>query len=418
MAAGIAFFSIGGAADAQTLEQQYQSLISNNCANLGTTNPGGGTTSLDALCGGGIIVFTGLDAQSAFAVIAQDAIPSAGGGGSSQASGIALTQERIRVRREQARPRGQQGSEALQYASAVDTNIAQSILDTESLSIFYSGDYEARDKDSTTFEDGYEADIAAASLGGDMLLGRSGVAGLVFNYQRINGDFDNGGRFETDSYGVLAYGSYFPTEQTFVELVLGYARKNYDVARLVSFEDAASAIFVLPSPVTSNTNGNEFSTRLQTGYDHSFGRYTVGPRVAIDFVHVEVDGFSETGSTGLELRFDDRSQTSLQSSVGVQASAAFSTSFAVLLPQVSFDWVHEFRNDQQSIDVQFAGDLRATPTAFSFQNEEPDRDFFNLKIGLVAVLRNGWKPYGEFRTLLGHDFFSSIGGSIGLRIEL
>jgi outer membrane autotransporter protein len=119
----------------------------------------------------------------------------------------------------------------------------------------------------------------------------------------------------------------------------------------------------------------------------------------------------------MELAIDDWSVDSLQTKLGLEGSAAISMGFGVLVPQAGFDWVHEFENDRQHLDARFAQDFRPTPTVFTFSTDQPDRDYFNITAGVVAVLPRGLQVFGQFRTLVGHKFFDSVGGSVGVRTE-
>ena len=403
------FAAHSGPASAQsgiTLDSQYTAFLDNGC---------------NALFGGAPMAGDASQALTNLCTATAGASSGAGAGGAtgvSQGSGTVVAQERaVRRRMEEARE-NQQGSRSPQLAAAAQPNLlAQGLFSKGGLSVFISGDYESKNRDVTALEDGYDSDLGSVTAGADYLLGTKGVVGVALNYQNLNGDFDGGGDFETMSYGVALYGSYFPRENLFADLVFGYARKDYDVNRVVAFNQGGAPI-IAPTPITSNTDGNEFSLRGLVGYDVPMQRFTVGPRVGFNYVYTDIDGFTEKGSTGMELMFDDRSRTSFQSTLGVQASAAFSTGFGVLSPQVNLDWIHEFEDDQQSIDVQFAGDLRANATKFVFNSEDPDRDFFQFRLGLVAVLPQGIQPFIEYRQIFGHSFFDTYGGSIGVRLEL
>ena len=165
----------------------------------------------------------------------------------------------------------------------------------------------------------------------------------------------------------------------------GYTRNNYLVSRLASADTSSQS----PDPsspggtsvqglASSNSNGNVFNLGLMTGYDHPIGRFTLGPRAGVTYSNTKIGSYGENGSTGVELKYDDQWINSLQSVLGVQGSAAFSTGLGVLVPQFNADYIHEFANSQRFINVQFAQDFRATPTKFTFQNDVPVRNYFYL----------------------------------------
>jgi outer membrane autotransporter protein len=145
----------------------------------------------------------------------------------------------------------------------------------------------------------------------------------------------------------------------------------------------------------------------------------------VNYSNTQIGDYTENGSTGIELKYNDQWINSLQSVLGVQGSAAFSTSFAVLVPQFNADYIHEFANSQRFIHVQFAQDLRGTPgfpgttpRKFTFQNDVPVRNYFNLGTGLVMVLPNGWQFFTNFRAMVGNEHFNNYAGTFGLRVAL
>ena len=121
----------------------------------------------------------------------------------------------------------------------------------------------------------------------------------------------------------------------------------------------------------------------------------------------------ESGNSGLELKFDNFNITSSLSTLGLMGSIAFGTRFGVLVPQASFDWKHQFDLDQQKLDVSFIDDLRSKK--FSYQSEEPDRDYYEINAGLVFVMPNGLQAFGNYRTITSNSLYDSDAYTLGLR---
>lgn len=287
---------------------------------------------------------------------------------------------------------------------------------TSSINLFFNGDYRELDRRQTAFEQGYTSSEKGFSLGADIMPTDWLIAGMAFSYSHWRGDQFNGGGFETDSYGPTLFASLLPWRGLFADLSFQYLRKDgannnrRDYAR----EDRQRF-----GGVISGTPGaDQYEGNFSTGYDFNLGGFSIGPRATLRYRHVNMEGYSEQGGSGLELRFLGDRLTSLQSSVGAQASYAIGTAWGVLVPQINVDWTHEYDNGQRLIFVQFAQDNRLVPTTFGFQTDRPDRDFFHLGTGLVAVLPNGWQAFANFETLLGHSYFDNYVGSVGVRLGL
>ncbi|MDJ0863224.1 MAG: autotransporter outer membrane beta-barrel domain-containing protein [Gammaproteobacteria bacterium] len=282
-------------------------------------------------------------------------------------------------------------------------------------SVFLSGDYEDLDRNRTAFEDGYDSDIWGVTLGADYLFGKSVVAGLAFNFKRWDGDFDTGGGFENDYYGAIAYASFLPLERLFIDLSLGYSRIDVSEDRRRFYENEEGTQF--GGRVDSDRDDNEFSGLLQLGYDFSLRQFTFGPRLALDWKYTDIDSYTEKGSTGLELKYDDDDETSVQSRVGLQASMAISTRFGVILPQLNADWIHEFSDDRRSTSVQFVQDFRDNPGKFTFQNDSPDENFYELGASIALVLPRGFQAFANVRRIQEHQYFDSTAGTVGVRFD-
>jgi outer membrane autotransporter protein len=271
------------------------------------------------------------------------------------------------------------------------------------------------DRDKTTFGDGFDSTVLGTTAGVDFRFNDMFLAGTAFNYVHRDGDFDGGGDFNTDSFGGLIFGSVMPIPAMFLDIALGYTRHDYDLKRSVEYVTLGGTSF--GGNAKSDSDGDEFIIRAVAGYDYTIRNITVGPRVGLNYTHLSIDDYKESNAGGIGLEYDDQTVKSLQSTVGLQGSMAINTSYGVWVPQAMAEYVHEFENDRRSIDVQFVEDNRANPTKFSFNNDKPDRDFFNLGIGTVLVLPNGIQPFIDFRALVGNNRFDNYAGTVGIRIE-
>ncbi|HEU5408895.1 MAG TPA: autotransporter outer membrane beta-barrel domain-containing protein, partial [Nitrospira sp.] len=238
-------------------------------------------------------------------------------------------------------------------------------------------------------------------------------------------DFRSGGNFSTNSYGGLLFASYLPTDKTFVQVTGGYTRNKYLVSRFAAADINGDNVTHTEGLASSNSNGDIFNLGFLAGYDYPIGRFAIGPRLGVNYSNTQIHNYTENGSTGIELKYDDQWIHSLQSVLGIQGSAVFSTSVGVLVHQMNADYIHEFANSQRLIHVQFAQDLRGTsafpgttPTKFTFQNDVPVRNYANLGTGLVMVWPNGWQSFANFRAMVGNEQFNNYAGTFGLRVAL
>lgn len=336
-----------------------------------------------------------------------------GGGASSSGGGSASTQTSfVNISRRLSKLRNDQGGEQ-KGGSAGD--------DFESelgggLNVFLSGQFEGLDRSTTHYETGYQSDVKGVTGGADYRVKDWFVGGVAVNYNHWDGSFNNIGGFKADSLSPILYASFLPTENTFADIMLEYTHQWRDRQRFTSFNDTATTVSA-NGIVGSDYEANRFGANALFGYDHNIGPFTLGPRFRFRYSDLNINQYAETGLTGLEMRFLDDRITSLQTAVGLQASAAFSTNFGVIVPQISADWTHEFQNNQREMYAQFVQDGRAVPTTFQFLSDRPDRDFFHLGTGVAMMLPNGIQPFVNFEALVGNNLFNNYVGTIGIRLE-
>jgi outer membrane lipase/esterase len=421
---------------AQVLNQRVVQLLGNNCSGLGA--PGGSPSfgaNLNAIC--------------QFPPTNSSGTAGSGGAASIQASGASILNRTILSRMEEIR--AEEGQEDASSSSMRmnpfgvlmpglfrGTSMASPSSPTgdptggtlnfgnatrwKRVGLFASGFVESLNREVGVYQQGYKSTILGFTGGADYRFSKQLTAGLAFTYANHNGDIEKGGNFSTNSYGITLFSQYLPTDNSFVQFTAGYTNNRYMVVRntFLKLADpgggrAVNNVGGLPS---SNSNGDVLRLGMLTGYDHPIGRFTVGPRIGLNYAYTHIHDYAEQGGQGLGLKYDDQYVNSVQSVLGMQGTVAVSTGFGVLVPQVNADYIHEFANSQRFINVQFTEDQRANPFQFRFQTDTPVRNYFNLGAGLVAVLPNGLQPFVNFRAMVGNNQFDNYAGTFGLRIEM
>ena len=365
-------------AGAGGLNDVINRLLSNNCTGLGA-GPFG--PDLSRLCVGA---------------------PSGAGssaGGSVGSEGAAFSDEQRQLFR-RLRQRQQQGAASADPANPLGVGV------------FVSTEYEKFNQDTTRFETGYDRDTVGMSFGADYLFRNGLILGAAFTYAHDFGDYDGvGGGFDHNSYGILAYGSVQPIANMFIDAVAGYTRKDYNFDRRASITLATVSV---AGSTHGDTNGNEWRIGLNSGYDFVFGAFTVGPRLGVLYRENTMDDFKESGHTGLELAYGNQNFRSLTLRPGVYGSYAFSTSWGVVIPTMTLEYVHEFLDDQRSVQFSFVQDPQNR--RFLFETTPPDRDYMNLGLGVSMVLPQGIQPFLNFRDMLAYQDRSTYTVTLGVRI--
>jgi outer membrane autotransporter protein len=115
------------------------------------------------------------------------------------------------------------------------------------------------------------------------------------------------------------------------------------------------------------------------------------------------------------MNYSKENQDSLTTTLGLRGSWAFSADFGVIVPQVRAEWEHEFKRDAFVTSTSYRED--ADNFVFDVKSDSPDRNYFNLGGGVVAVLAHGWMPFIDYQGLVGDRDWSRHRVTVGIRKE-
>ncbi|MBV8485970.1 MAG: autotransporter domain-containing protein, partial [Verrucomicrobia bacterium] len=164
---------------------------------------------------------------------------------------------------------------------------------------------------------------------------------------------------------------------------------------------------------TGNTDGQEWSGFVSTGYDFHYGNLTVGPIASLQYTNVYLNSFSETGSL-LPLNIHSDSEESLRSDVGFRAYYQWHAGNVVVAPYLKATWEHEFKYSALPITAGLA------------EFPGPDETFTGPVEGQdSAVISTGlsvqWTPmiatYAGYDGQLGRGRYNSNAVTGGVRVS-
>lgn len=284
-------------------------------------------------------------------------------------------------------------------------------------SLFFTAEAETLDKEETYFSGAYDSDFFRAVAGMTYSANAAAVYSFAVDTTRQDGTYNSGGDFEYDSYGARLLASFRPTDQWFISALAStnsisakYQRESH-----FSYDFNNASVFSTTGSPAADYKYDQYGINLETGYDYQTGRYTFSPSIGLQWKESDYGTYSETGSSGLELTFYDRKQTSLQTTLGLTTTTSFSTGFGVANPQLSLAWHHELK-DRDNGEVSFIGD--SFNERFQYETDEPDKDFLTVSAGAVFVFKKGLQGFVNLQTMAGHSYYDNMIASLGFRLEL
>jgi outer membrane lipase/esterase len=285
------------------------------------------------------------------------------------------------------------------------------------LGAFVNASYYSGDRDASSREDEFDFDSWGLVGGVDYRFRNDLVGGIALNYSQTDVDIETapGGKVDTDTYGVSLYGTYYKGA-FYLDGHFNYSRAEYDNERRIVIPSNTS-VPPVNRTAKSDPDADQITLGLGAGYNVQRGASTFTPYGRLEYLYLDIDGYTERGAIGLDLQVDGHSLTSFQSALGAQLAYAISTRTGVFSPQVFIEWNHEFENGSRSITSRYVNDPFNLST-FTIPTDSPDRDFLTIGVGVSGVFQRGVQGFVNLETVEGLSNVDVWGVIAGVRLEL
>jgi uncharacterized protein YhjY with autotransporter beta-barrel domain len=247
----------------------------------------------------------------------------------------------------------------------------------------------------------FDENTEEVHLGADYRITPNVLVGLKASYGHTDVTLDNNGSSATvDSYSPGIYAS-FADKGWYANLTGDYLHNAYTQQRNISF---------LGQNANSAPEGNEGMANLDGGYDFHTGALTYGPISGVQYTHLTVNGYSETGSIA-DLTVNEQQSDSLRSRLGGRLSYAIDYFGMTFHPHIDATWQHEFMDQSRGITSQFDGSGLGS---FSVVTENPQRDSALVTVGGDADINGMATVFLEYMVQAGQDnyFGQSVQGGV------
>jgi outer membrane autotransporter protein len=282
-------------------------------------------------------------------------------------------------------------------------------------------------RDRSALERGYDGTAYSAQLGLDKRLSIHTVLGGFLAFERTDSEFDrdpagvspqsNQGETRADNLSMVIFGAHNLNDALHIEGAAGYGDSDYEFTRTGYYQPTGGGA-ITPITAKGNTSGKNYWLSLGSGYEFASGAYSLTPSARLTYARSTTDGYSETEltSTGLAMRYDNAQRRSLTTTLGLRVGMTQSHTWGVLVPYLTLEYEHEFKNDPQTVNTAFV--LDGGNNIFTPQGQEPDRDYFHLGAGTQFILPGGWISFVELEALLGNQDLNRSRLNFGFRKEL
>lgn len=257
------------------------------------------------------------------------------------------------------------------------------------------------EQDAANALGGYDSRILGTMIGYDTPLAPDTRVGLGAGYARssIEGKtFDTS--IDTDSYRATAYighenGPWFANGSASI----GW--NEYSGRRHILFTG-------VDRTADAEYDGQDYTAFVSTGYHLPVQKFTITPLASLQYSHIDLDGYTETGAGDINLNVDSQDYNFLESGLGVKVEHGFNYSNKMtLVPDVHFKWLHEFNNPTLQNTASF---VAGSPSFTTAELQTPDNTY-NVGIGFTllscACTGTTWSLEGAYDHDWGNDGYSA-----------
>lgn len=285
------------------------------------------------------------------------------------------------------------------------------------LGVFLNGIVSFGDNDATALQAGYDFNVVGITGGADWRLTDWIVAGLAFNWRDDATRYNDAtkaslGKLDDTALGGAVYLTVFQ-DGFYADFVGSYTNHDYDLERRIVYGNTGT---VVDRTAKSSPSADQWAWAFGTGWDVDLpwvAGMTLGPLFRAQWVRLEVDEYTESGASGLNLNVRSQVVKSFTTTLGGKWTYAISTPVGVIIPQFRASWQYEFQNDPRQIKVTFASDPFATTLPIVTSN--PERSWANLGASLSFQLPFDLTAYGDWQGIFGQSRYTSHLFTFGIR---
>jgi len=216
------------------------------------------------------------------------------------------------------------------------------------------------------------------SVGADHRISDNLVVGGGVGYGRDTSTIGiDGTNSRGKSMTLAAYASYQPTENTYLDGLIGYGQLDYTTERFVApVNDFARSV----------RSGDFIFASLTAGYEFQSEGLGLSPYGRLDVAQHRLHAASEKGAGAFALTYGRQDIPSVQLAAGLRAESAHESRFGWVLPRLRVEYQHEFKGEARAT-FSYA-DLAGGPI-YSLPGNSQRRDALVLGVGSDLLVGRG-----------------------------
>jgi outer membrane autotransporter protein len=255
-----------------------------------------------------------------------------------------------------------------------------------------------------TSDNGIDFTTSGVSFGADKQVASKLTLGVGVGYGHDVSDIgQHGSRSSVDSYNFAFYGSYQPTDKTYIDAVIGYQWLQFDARRYVTDNG---------NTVHGSRDGKQLFGSFSIGYQHQTDDMLLTPYGRLDLARATLDGYTETGDSIFALDYQRQTVKTSTATLGILAQWTAKRDYGTWAPQLRAEFGHDMQGSSQAT-MRYA-DLINGPL-YQATLTGQSRNHTMLGAGVALQMTRGWLLRAEYQNYL--DNSSKDNQSILLGVE-
>jgi outer membrane autotransporter protein len=255
-----------------------------------------------------------------------------------------------------------------------------------------------------TSDNGIDFTTSGVSFGADKQVSSKLTLGLGVGYGHDTSDIgQHGSRSSVDSYNFAFYGSYQPTEKTYIDAVIGYQWLQFDARRYVTDNG---------NTVHGSRDGKQLFGSFSVGYQHQTDDMLLTPYGRLDIARASLDGYTETGDAIFALDYQRQTVKTSTATLGILAQWTAKRDYGTWAPQLRAEFGHDMQGSSQAT-MRYADLINGPLYQATLMNQS--RNHTMLGAGVALQTLKGWLLRLEYQNYL--DNTSKDNQSILLGVE-
>jgi outer membrane autotransporter protein len=247
---------------------------------------------------------------------------------------------------------------------------------------------------------GYDITSVGVTVGADRRVTDHLYLGGAVGYAGSSASLDNGGSMDMDTVNLQLYAAWFDKGLHFEGMIGG------------DFDSYKTKREILGDTASGDTTGIGWTGLLGGGYDWEQGPWKFGPQLAVQYMSVNVNEFTESGSLA-PLRISSQTPDAMHSQVGMDVSYRYLKGrWTYITPSASLAWRHDFQYTQPSLDAKFAS---GAGDSFTVYGPELGKDSVVASAGLSIQWKPSFNTFINLTAQMGRTGYNAENLNLGMR---